>query len=220
MGKQTHAQYFLLLFTSVSLFCCQSPNAPMEKQEISAVEASDSLHAQAYNPLLPNPATGEISEYLEWSSIKINNRLPLDTREGTIQTVLGKPDSVVAIDWAGTCSSNFISDDSKLAYYSGMQFEKSGDSLYFQVNDFQKNHEAFLQSGSLRLDHTTTLDDIRKHFPNAVKNVSKLGVYGLDDVSELMDAIVLPLSKELSEGHWILMFQDGKLRRLDYWMPC
>ena len=147
-----HMKHKLLLFiTSVSLLCCQSPDVRVEDQKTATADAADSGQAQSYNPLLPNPATGEITEYLLWESISINGRLPLATTVKNMEAVLGKPDSVVSINWSETCVSNFKSEDSKLAYYKGMQFEQYGDSLYFKVNDFRKNHNVFLQSGSLRL---------------------------------------------------------------------
>ncbi len=205
----------LLFLAFISFIGCQSSETQIEDQKVSEVEEADTL--KAYNPLLPNPATGKIEEYLEWSSISINNKLPLNTTLKDLNTVLGKPDSVASINWAETCSSNFKSEDSKLAYYKGMEFELAGDSLYFQLNDFRKDPKVFLQIGNLRLDHTTTLNDIKKYFPNAVKNIDKMNVYGVEGEVE---SIVLSPSKELSEGHWLLMFQQGKLIRIEDWFPC
>ena len=60
------------------------------------------------------------------------------------------------------------------------------------------------------------MEEVKKLFPNAAKNVSKMDVYKIGEV----DAIALPRSKTLSDRHWLLMFQTGKLIRIDDWSPC
>lgn len=195
----------LLVIPLITLFSCDSPNAEVDKQEVTS------------NPVGQSAPIGENKEYLDWSSILINDNLPLTASVKSIEGLLGKADSVVSIDWSSTCSSGYRSDESKNAYFGGVEFEQFRDSLDFMQVNFSQDHSVFLQSGDLRLDHATTLEDVKKHFPNAVQNIGK-GDYIID--GKETDAINLPPSKELSDRHWILMFQDGKLIRIDFWTPC
>ena len=98
----------------------------------------------------------------------------------------------------------------------GYEFEHFGDSLYFQSVTFGQNKDLFLQSNDIKLNSSTTMEEVKKLFPNAAKNVSKMDVYKIGEV----DAIALPRSKTLSDRHWLLMFQTGKLIRIDDWSPC
>jgi hypothetical protein len=208
----------LLLLSQVFLLSCNSPNSEAGKQDNYLPKASrENLQAEASPPVLQSYPTGENDEYLEWGSILINGKLPLMTSVKNMESFLGKADSVISINWDNTCSSRYASEDSKNAYFGGMKFEQFRDSLDFQQINFSKDHSIFLQSGSLKLNHATALDEIKKHFPKAVKDIRK-GFYLID--GKETDAVNLPPSKELSDGQWILMFQNGKLIRIDNWFPC
>ncbi|WP_114783205.1 hypothetical protein [Botryobacter ruber] len=199
----------LLIILQASVIGCQTQGAEAEQQAYS-------LPIEPAKPVVQADAARENTEFLDWQSIRINGKFPLATTIDNINSLLGKPDSVTTIDWDDTCPSDFKSQDSKLAYYGGYHFEQFGDSLDFQSIDFRKNKSVFLQSKSLKLNATTTLEEIKKSFPNAAKNIYKMNVYEIGEV----EAITLPPSKALSDGHWLLMFQDGKLIRIDDWFPC
>ena len=209
----------LQLLSLVALLSCHSPNAETEMKEGHSPDAGkDVLLPEATStPIDQTSRTAGNEEYLDWNSIRINGKLPLTTSAKNIEGILGKADSVVSIDWNNTCASVYRSTASKNAYFKGVEFEQFGDSLDFQLVNFTKDHSVFLQHGNLKLHHATTLEEIEKHFPNAVKDISKS--YYIIDGKET-DAVNLPPSKELSDGQWILMFQDGKLIRIDYWFPC
>jgi hypothetical protein len=200
----------LLLVLLISIIGCQSPDADTGQQEATVPEKQSAAIVQT-------AATGENKEYLESSGIRLNGKLPLVTSVKDINSLLGKPDSISAINWDETCATDFRSEESRIAYYIGIEFEQFGDSLDFQTIDFRKDKNLFLQSGNLKLDGSTTLEEISKHYPNAVKEIS-MGSYQID--GKATDSIVLPPSKELSERQWVLMFQGGKLIRIDDWFPC
>jgi hypothetical protein len=208
----------LLLLSQIFLLSCNSPISETGIQDNHLHKAgTGNLQAEASTPVPQTNLTGENDEYLDWGRVLINGKLPLVTSVKNMEGLLGKADSVISINWDNTCSSRYASEDSKNAYFDGMQFEQFRDSLDFQQINFSKNHGVFLQSGSLKLNHATTLDEIKKHFPKAVKNISK-GFYLID--GKKTDAVNLPPSKDLSEGQWILVFQNGKLIRIDNWFPC
>ncbi|WP_187262695.1 hypothetical protein [Pontibacter beigongshangensis] len=199
----------LLLILQVVFFGCQSPSAETELSE-------NTFPAEPATPVAQAAATGENTEYLDWRSLRINGKYPLVTTVKNMDGLLGKPDSVNTIDWNETCSSDFRNESSKLAYYSAYLFELFDDSLDFQSVDFRKNKNVFLQSNDLKLNAATTLEEIKKRFPNAAQNMEKVNV---DEVGEV-ETISLPPSRDYSDGQWLLMFQEGKLIRIDDWFPC
>jgi hypothetical protein len=209
----------LLLLVSLTAFLsCQSPNAETEMQEEQLPEASkDVLQAESSTLVDQTSPIRENDEYLDWGSILINGKSPLAASVKNIEDILGRADSVVSINWMETCSSRYVSEDSRNAYFGGVQFEKFGDSLDFMHVNFSKDHSVFLQSGNLKLNHTSTLEEVEKHFPKAVKNIRK-NLYHID--GKETDAVSLPPSKEFSDAQWILMFQQGRLIRIDLWFPC
>ncbi|PRY08985.1 hypothetical protein CLV24_11936 [Pontibacter ummariensis] len=199
----------LLPILLVSILSCNTHSTEAEQQE-------NALPIESSNPVAQAVVTGKNVEYLDWKSVRINGKFPLTTTVQNINGLLGKPDSVNSINWDETCSSDFRSEESKLAYYSGYHFEQFGDSLDFQSVDFRKSKGLFLHSNDLKLNSSTTLEEIKTRFPNAAKDIEKMDVYEIGEV----DAIALPPSKGLSDGHWLLMFQNGKLIRTDDWFPC
>ncbi|NEM96064.1 hypothetical protein [Pontibacter burrus] len=208
----------LQLLSLAALLSCHSPNAQVENQDGHSPDAGkDVMREATSSPVDQAPRIAENEEYLDWNSVRINGKLPLTTSVKNIEGILGKADSVVSIDWNNTCSSGYRSAASKNAYFKGVEFEQFGDSLNFIQVNFSKEHNVFLQRGNLKLNHATTLEEVEKHFPNAVKDISKS--YYIIDGKET-DAVNLPPSKELTDRQWILMFQDGKLIRIDNWLPC
>jgi len=208
----------ILLIAQLVFLSCQSSNNESEKQESRLPEAStNTLASEASSPIVQTSPTGQNDEYLDWGSIRLNGKIPLVTSVKSVEELLGKADSVVSLDWNETCLSIYRSQDSKDAYFGGVQFEQFGDSLSFKLVNFSKDHRVFLQSGELKLNHATTLEEIKRHFPKAVNDIRE-GFYLIDGKDT--DAVNLPPSKALADGHWILMFQEGKLIRIDYWFPC
>ena len=202
-------KHIVVLLIVFSVLSCNTRSTE-EKQEENTTSI-DSIKPAAQATVIE-----EHDEYLDWRSVRINAKVPLATTVQNFERILGKADSVNSINWEVTCSSTFRSEDSKLAYYRGYEFEHFGDSLYFQSVTFGQNKDLFLQSNDIKLNSSTTMEEVKKLFPNAAKNVSKMDVYKIGEV----DAIALPRSKTLSDRHWLLMFQTGKLIRIDDWSPC
>ncbi|RNI23620.1 hypothetical protein [Rufibacter latericius] len=192
----------LLLFAPVILFSCQSP-ASQENLSSATAETSAS-------PAPQNPVPRENSEYLDWHTLRINGKYPLVTKVKDMEGLLGKPDSVVKVDFEEGCPGSFRNENSKVAHYGGVSFEQFGDSLKFLGVDFSNEKRVFLQSGNLRIDHTTSPAVLKKHFPNAMKNFAK----------DSTEAVAIPPAKEPVDGHWLLQFEKGKLKFIDDWFPC
>lgn len=204
----------LVFMAQAFLLCCQSPSIPTEKQEGNPFKGvANTPYSKIHRSVQKSPAA-KTSNYLDGRSIRIKDQFPLIAPVKDIEGLLGRPDSVVQVDFDEMCSSDFRSENSMIAYYGNgsMDFEQFGDSLDFQSVDFSKDKEIFLQSGDLKLHHATTLTEINARFPNARIEYTQAG--------DTIDTVILPPSKEPADGYWLLMFRDGKLIKIDDWFPC
>jgi hypothetical protein len=168
-----------LLLLAISLFAlsCNSKDPETEQEtlptrvEVTAIPSgeldTDSDQEVDYDANQTAP-----TEYLEWSSVKINNLLSLDTNRRKVEALFGKADSTLTPDYDNVCHNcHFCTAEMpafKEVYYKGVEFEQLGDSLVFWAADLSVNKSVFLQSGNMRLDHKTTLEEVAKLFPEAV----------------------------------------------------
>ncbi len=205
---------FIIFFGTLS---CNS-SEPQTAQEKGV--ASDSVEIRNTTPLLdmPGPSSNQSApaEYMEWGSIKVNNLLSLNSNIREVEAILGKADSTVSPDYANICPNCHFCNKKipafKDAYYRGVRFEQLNDSLVFRSADFSLNESLFLQSGSMRLDHRSTLGEVGKLFPEAVKGARKGTSPGWIRISP---------SKHFVDGYFVLEFnKDGYLTNFHYWFPC
>ncbi|AKQ45848.1 hypothetical protein TH63_09650 [Rufibacter radiotolerans] len=205
----------LLLVASFCLMNCQSPQQQTEEKAAIHESAEQAATVESGKVTATNHQT-TATEYIDWNSIKINNLLPLDANTKDLEKVLGKADSTVTPDYKNICNNcHFCTEQIpafKYVYVKGVHFEQLKDSLIFWSADFTLDKSLFLQSGKLRLDHRTTLQEVEKHFPEAVKGLTK---------EETTDWIRISPSKQLTDGSFLLEFgKDGLLRKFYYHFPC
>ncbi|OON68692.1 hypothetical protein [Hymenobacter sp. CRA2] len=126
---------------------------------------------------------------------------------------LGSPDSVVTPDLDNECTS-FFSLSFQRAYTPKAALELYGDTAVVTSLDVRKG--GGLQAGGLRLDRTTTLAELGRAFPRAVSRQST----EQDDVLGEVQMVSLDVAPPPTDDHWRLLFKDGRLVRIDYFMPC
>lgn len=156
------------------------------------------------------------SEYIQWDDITINGKLPLLTTTRELFSLLGKPDSLVRQDLNEVCTSFYDDKPFKNAYFQDSEFEIYGDTAVVSYINFKSNPNIFLKTSLVILSSKTTLAEIKKLFPKSAESLSELNV---QNVGRTM-AINIPNSKQASEGFWLLLFQNGKLLRIDDYFPC
>jgi hypothetical protein len=154
-------------------------------------------------------------DYLEWNTLKINNQLPLLCKKKELINLLGQPDSIVAPNMNNICISYFEKDFIYLVFGKS-QFESKGDTTVISSISFDQTNRIWLQTGNTVLDNSMTIDKLNSLFPNAVKQKEDVV---LDTIGKVI-CVRLGITKESSENAWLLFFQNGKLIRIDYWMPC
>lgn len=171
---------------------------------------------------ITNPNTGAVDtskkinlEYLDWKQATINNQISVFCKKTGLIELLGQPDSIVTPNMDDICVTYF-EKDFKFFYYQKSMFEIAGDSAAMISIHFDGDQKIKVNFGSLQLDNKMTLTKLANLFPNAVQ----LKEENIIDNGDKVILVRIACSKILSDDSWILLFKDGKLIRLDYWMPC
>jgi hypothetical protein len=154
-------------------------------------------------------------EYIDWSSVRINGKLPFITNIKDLYQLLGQPDSIVTPVYEDVSIAYFYNDKFKFAYFKDSEFEISGDSVVISYLNFEKQPGLVFNAGSLKLSHNTTLVELKKIFPKAVKSKEKSNV---DKIGKCT-GISVATSRYYNDDLWLLFFRKGRLIRIDYWIP-
>ena len=152
-------------------------------------------------------------EYLDWRSMRIYGELPLVTSKVSLIHFIGSADSTAVAD--DVCVS-FYDESFEHGYFEGIHAEMYGDTVVITSLNFKESHKLFTKSDRIILNHKTTLNDLEKLFPTAVKNRREVDVFRLGNVM----TIQLRTGPDPSDDRWLLFFRAGNLIRMDFWMPC
>ncbi|KDN54070.1 hypothetical protein [Flavobacterium seoulense] len=105
--------------------------------------------------------------------------------------------------------------EDKYLYKNGSRFENSKDKVAVDEFRFTKNN--YLKYNNVILNSDTTINDLRKLFPNAVNTIHTLDVYG----EGKLQVIQLREDKDnISDGHIKVFLKNGKLYFMHWWFPC
>ena len=152
-------------------------------------------------------------EYLDWASMRINGELPFLTSKDSLIHFVGLADSTVNPD--DVCVS-FYDEPFEYGYFKGIEVEIYGDTAVITSLNFRESHELFVKTPMMTLSHRISLTELEALFPNAVKAKREIDIYGLGPAI----AVTLRTAKKPTDDAWLLFFSEGKLIRMDYWMPC
>jgi hypothetical protein len=201
--------FIALLLFIVVLNACKGP-ATNEKAD-TLKNVKDTINKISTTD---TSAINNNDEYIEWDKVRINGKLPTITTAKLLYATLGKPDSIVTPNMHEVCVS-FYDKPFKWVYFKGSNFELYGDTVVISTLNFRQPGLVFT-AGKLVLDGNTTLKDLAKVFPKSAKDQSTMS---LGD-NEMVISISINTGKKPSDDGWVLMFKNGKLIQIDYWMPC
>ena len=154
------------------------------------------------------------SEYLLYSTVKINGVLPLAATFAAFVKVIGKPDSLKNFDELTECQ--VYEKPYQYIYFQGSVFYLVKDTAIFQSINFRKRPDLELKTPAITINAETTLADIQKLFPKAVSNIRTVNSsYG--DNLQLID---IGASKEFADEWWILFFDGDKLVSIEMFGAC
>lgn len=153
-------------------------------------------------------------EILDWSTIKINNKLPLLCKKADLINLLGKPDKKLNSQNLDICTSYF---DSNFYYlvWGQTKFESTDSLAVISTIDIEAG-KIKLVSPRITLDNSVTLQKIKQLFPKSSKSAQELII---DEKGKVL-SIKLSASNKYSDDGWLLFFKAGKLVRVDYWIAC
>jgi hypothetical protein len=154
------------------------------------------------------------TEYLLYSSVKINGVLPLESKFADFVKVVGKPDSVKNFNSQTDCQ--FYEEPYQYIHFQGNLFYLVKDTAIFQNIDFKKRPDLELETPAITLSDKTTLRDVKALFPKAV---SKIRTVDSPNIGHLR-LVDISASKQYTDGWWILAFDGDILVRVEMFGPC
>jgi hypothetical protein len=135
--------------------------------------------------------------------------------------VLGKADSIKLMSELEPCSYIFENEDGskdiddKYLYKDGSRYENNKEKVAVDEFRFTKNN--FITYRGKKLNSSTTINDLKKLFPNAIKNIKTIDVHGEGNLQ------VIQLREDennVSDGHINMFMRSGKLYFIHWWFPC
>ena len=188
--------------------CQSSPTTP----------AAPSATAPAATPPAPAREQAANPEHLAPGMVTVTG-LPdaeLTTRQLTRQ--LGRPDSIAkgAVECGSRLDIPMGSPDGDMWYYGKTMYEVNGTHAI--LVSFNVTSGKFRGSiGKLMLNQNTTLEDVRRFFPEAAKEADKPAGHGRPG-----EEMSLPFyDKDVPlDGALELMFRNGRLREVAFFSPC
>lgn len=194
------------------LAACQSNPAP----PATTTTPASRLPAAA-PPAAPTPPANR--EHADAATFNISG-LPdaqLTTKELTRR--LGRPDSIAkgAVE-CGSRLANILMDapDGDCWYYGKTMYEVSGNqAILLRFDVTTGRFKARL--GKLVLDRNTTLDDVRRFYPESAKEADKPA--GPGQTGEVM-GLPFIYKGEGSDESLDLQFQNGRLQAVEIFSPC
>jgi hypothetical protein len=151
-------------------------------------------------------------EYLDYSTVRINGVLPLESKYSEFIKVIGKPDSVVSTSDADCL---FYEEPYQYIYFQGCMFYLVNDTAIFQNIDFRKRPDLELETPAITLNSKTTLQEIQKLYPKAVSAISTIKYYHVP-----ARFINLSPAKDYVDDYWILFFEGDRLIAVELGSDC
>ena len=198
---------FILILLIIFISSCKSEPKEKSKEEKQTtqnkVDNSDELEVFDVDKMLFN---GKSKRYFSLQEFETN---------------FGKIDSTKLMSEEQPCSYIFENKDGskdmedKYLYKDGSRFENNKDQV--AIDEFRFNNNNFLKYDTTILNSSTTTDDLKLLFPNAVRKMETLDVLGEGKLQ------VIQLREDnntISDGHINLFLKNGKLYYMHWWFPC
>lgn len=195
-------------------------NAP-EKPEVlnydkTILEGYDLFKICSTEVATDKPGThAEMRDVMLVDEIRFNGKLKRFFTMDEFAKVFGKPDSIKLLRDEEPCMTIFDTEapDDQYLYKSGSRFETSKNKV--AVDEFWFLNGNFITYKGIRIDAGTTMDDMQRLFPTAVK-----GRLGMDKEGKLW---VIQLKEDENgsyDGHIKIFFKNGRVYFMHWWFPC
>ncbi|WP_160136498.1 hypothetical protein [Chryseobacterium sp. c4a] len=149
--------------------------------------------------------------------IRFNGKVKRIFDLNDFEKVFGKADSTKLMADEQPCA--YIFEDGnvndKYLYKNSSCFENSEKKV--GVSSFRFLNGNFILYKGIRIDSKTTLEDIKKIFPNSVRNLSHLETYS---EGELPMITLREDNNGVSDGHINIYFKNNRIYSISWWFPC
>jgi hypothetical protein len=161
------------------------------------------------------------NEVLNVDEILFNGKLKRFFSTKDFEIVFGKADSIILMSDEAPCNYIFENKDGsknlndKYYYKNGSRFENTKEKL--AVDEFRFSNNNFILYKGKELSSETTITELKKLFPNAIKNIETIDVYneGKLQVIQLRED-----ENNISDGHIKIFLKNGRLFYIHWWFPC
>lgn len=163
-----------------------------------------------------------LNEAMSEKDILFNGKLSRYFTVKEFEKTFGKADSTKLLAEEEPCTFIFDTEtqtgnmnDNKYFYKGGSRFENFKEKVAVDEFRFLKNN--FILFKGKKLSALTTVIELQKIFPNAVRDIGTMDVYGEGNlqVIQLREA-----ENNVSDGHLNIFLKNGKLYFMHWWFPC
>ena len=180
------------------------------------LEAYDLFKICSTEVAAAKPGThAEMRDVMLADEIRFNGKLKRFFTMDEFAKVFGKPDSIKLLKDEAPCMTIFDTEapDDLYLYKNGSRFETSKDKV--AVDEFWFLNGNFITYKGIRIDAGTTMDDMQRLFPTAVK-----GRLGMDKEGKLWVIQLQEDENGSSDGHIKIFFKNGRVYFMHWWFPC
>lgn len=158
---------------------------------------------------------GASNDVMLEKDIRFNGKLGRYFTLTEFKNNFGKPDSVKWLKDEAPCVTIFGTEapDDTYLYKDGSRFESRKDSV--AVDEFWFKSGNFITYKGMKIDANTTMEEMQRLFPTAVK-----GRLGLDKEGMLWLIKLREDESGISDGHIKLFFKNNKVYFMHWWHPC
>ncbi len=216
-------KYFSIILLFILLPCsCKKEKKSVEPYKIQdRAKESDSGTTLQDTAQIVDVRKDTLNEVMSVEDIRFNGELKRFFSLSEFERVFGKADSIRLMSEEAPCSYVFENSDGskemedKYLYKNGSRFENSEQKV--AVDEFKFLNGNYVLYKGIKIDAKSTLHDIKRIFPNAVRNRGTMDVYheGKLQVIQLRED-----EKGISDGHINIFFRNNRIYYLHWWFPC
>ncbi|AZA77583.1 hypothetical protein EG347_08680 [Chryseobacterium sp. G0186] len=162
-----------------------------------------------------------LDEVMLENDIRFNGKLKRYFTLADFEKNFGKADSTKLLSEEEPCTSIFEGSaedngmNDKYFYKDGSRFENSGQKV--AVDEFKFVKGNYILYKGIKIGGESTVNDLKKIFPNAIRDIGVLEVYG----EGKLQLITLREDKEgISDGHINIFFKNNRIYYMHWWFPC
>ncbi len=203
----------LFLIVTLLLASC-SENSDKKTSATEAIVKPDTLTA-IQKEEMEETKKKYSPDTLEINSIRVNG-IPFYASLKQLIDTFGKPDSIVKPYYeCGPYSDTTKIKNLKQYWYGESSFHVINDKAEIDNIDFSDG-KFTIESFQIKLNKKTTVDDLKKVFPNSVN----LSIFRADPDTKEMYQFVRFSPGRSYDSMFFLKFKDNKLISFAFWHPC